>query len=236
MALIDLGLIDGNFFNAAHVDLIEAAINVGQPAGEVRLSVAAVAPAGWLFLSGQVVVNFQGLYPQAWAVIPATWKSGSNANLPNMEQRFPIGAHASFPLGNAGGSLTKTIATANLPVHAHDMTHTHVSHTHSGTTGIQDTHHTHGPPAGSNYFVTELLGGPHAINITSGTGRTVNEVGNTGDETASFSGGVGNHGHPFTTGGNTADGFTGNTGNIGSGTALDITPSWVAFNFMLRVY
>lgn len=219
MGLIDLGLIDGNAFGAAHVDLIEAAINVGQPAGEVRLSVAAVAPAGWLFLSGQVVINFQGLYPQTWAVIPAAWKSGSNANLPNMEQRFPVGAHASFPLGTAGGSLTKTIAAANLPVH---------SHTFAGTTGDQNQHHTHSP---GNYllgdqWVVQRAGGPNAFQITPGTGSTISTYAGSSTELDDGTGHGGLHQHTF----------AGNTGNVGSGTALDITPSWVAFNFMLRVY
>lgn len=233
MGLIDLGLVDGNFFNAANVDSLELAINNGQPAGIVVMTCAAAAPTGWLFLSGQVVTNFQGLYPQTWAVIPAGWKSGSNANLPNMEQKFPIGAHTSFPLGTSGGSLTKTIAVGNLPSHQHDMSHTHPAHSHSGTTGNNSQDHTHGVGPGYQ-FVIENFSGPNAINISAGSGATVTSAGGT-IGAAGTSDGTANHTHAFTTG-TTADAFSGSTGNTGSGTALDITPSWVSFNFMLRVY
>ena len=72
MTYIDLGLIDGNNFSAASVDSLEAAINKGVLAAEVRMYVGPTEPTGWKFLHGQVVTNFQGLYPDAWALIPAS--------------------------------------------------------------------------------------------------------------------------------------------------------------------
>lgn len=236
MTYIDLGLIDGNSFGAVQLDLLEAAINKGVLAAEVRLYVGAAEPLGWLFLNGQVVINFQGLYPDAWAQIPASWKSGSNANLPNMAGRFPTGQDGSHVLGTAGSANTHTLTTANLASHTHPIDHDHPLETFSGITtqaydqfnfaGSVPAHHAHGPGTGggANYFVTN--GGGSPANVAVGTGFAANPATN-------FAGG--DHIHRFSLNVDLAN-LAGTSGPTGSGTAVDHTPAWVAFNFILKVH
>jgi len=229
--LIDLGLVDGNNWNAFDVDSLENAINTACFACEVRMYVGSVAPTGWIFVAGQVVVNFQGLYPEAWGIIPASWKSGSNANMPNMSARFPIGQDGSHVLGAAGGGNTHTMVAANLPAHAHTIDHTHagasgytsdaVDHTY-GTGGV----HAHSPN-GSTYFVGQSAGGPNAIQLSPGSGATVVNIGGT-------TAGGNAHQHDYVV---SVPGFSGSSGNgPGSASAVDHTPAWVAFNFIMKVH
>lgn len=237
MTYFDLGLIDGNSFGAAQLDLIEAALNKGVLAAEVRLYVGTVQPTGWLFLNGQVVVNFQGLYPDAWAAIPAAWKSGSNANLPNMAARFPIGQDGGHVLGAAGGANTHTLATVNLPSHLHAIDHNHAVAT--STIESNDHHHqvdTTAFAASGGGVVVQTLPGPHAVydvgdTSTGATIFTTNAFMTFGAEDISNTHFVQHHTHDLD-----LPNFVGSSGLTGSGTAVDHTPAWVAFNFILKVH
>jgi len=219
MSRIDLGLIDGNYWNAAHVDMVEAAINESSPAGEVVMTIAATAPTGWLMLNGQVVPNAQSLFPDLWAVAPLAWKSGASLTLPNAAQRFPIGG----PVGTVGGSSSRTIAAANLPVHTHTYSGTStdaVDHVHGGS-GAHNHATLGGLPANVQLVSTgDPFPGtsPAGINAT-GSGYMVLPATPTGP-----SGQL--HQHDY----------SGTTSPVGSGTAVDVTPAWIAFNFMIRSY
>jgi len=219
MSRIDLGLIDGNYWNAGHVDAVEAAINESSPAGEVVMTVAAVAPTGWLMLNGQVVPNAQTLYPDLWAVAPAAWKSGVQLTLPNAATRFPIGGGT---VGSVGGSSSKTISAANLPVHKHTISGTTtdaVDHVHGGNGA-----HNHGALGGFPGDVKLLAtGGP-----TSGSPAGISATGSGYIILPDHSTGPSGQAHQHD--------YSGNTGNVGSGTPLDATPAWIAFNFMIRCY
>lgn len=249
MGLIDLGLVDGNYWNAFDVDSLENAINTGQPPAMCVMTFAATPPAGWLFVSGQVITNFQGLYPQAWPLIPASWKSGSSVTLPNMELHVPLGASSALAVGSMGGTNSKTITTSNLPSHTHSINHTHANtsyvssdHSHSGTTGPENRRHVH-TPNGFGYFVAQNLGAgqPNALNVSAGTGATVGNANSTAVDQDAYGAAI-DHGHPFTTGGisanhtHTVPGFAGPSGSVGSDVPLDTTPAFVAVNFMMRVY
>lgn len=230
MTYIDLGLIDGNFFNAAHVDSIEAAINKGVLAAEVRMYAGATEPTGWKFVNGQVLVNAQGLFPDFWAVIPASWKSGSNATLPNMAASFPVGQDGTHALGAAGGANTHTLVAGNLPPHAHAIDHDHGLVT---TTG-QSTTHTHGvfPQNASGteiwtYFVVQNPSGTTGFTGLTAAGGTVGNL------------------RPAVTDLNNVDhthnvdlpNFTGSSGNgPGASTAVDHTPKWVGWNYIIKVH
>lgn len=124
MVAINLALIDGDYFADEHVDAIEAAINISDPAGRIEMYCGATAPTGWLLLNGASIANANTTYPDLWAVVPASWKSGTTLNLPNFANRFAIGL-GTTALGATGGANSRTIATGNLPAH---------DHTFSGTT------------------------------------------------------------------------------------------------------
>jgi microcystin-dependent protein len=218
MSRIDLGLIDGNFWNAHHVDLIEAAINESSVAGEIKMYIGTVAPTGYLMLNGQVVANAQSLYPDLWAVAPASWKAGASLNLPNAATRMPIGQDATHAVATVGGASTRALTEANLPPHAH-----------AGTTGFQNAHHIHAPGgyASGDQFVVQRFPGPHAvfdINDTS-TGATIQSYPGLTTEMDDGTGTNGNHGHPFST----------NNGN-GTSAPINVESAWIAFNFIIRAY
>ncbi|MCU1389477.1 MAG: putative transrane protein [Ilumatobacteraceae bacterium] len=119
MSAFDLALIDGDPWNAAAVDAVEAAINAQCPAGTIRATINASADTGWLLLN-QTVSNAQTLYPVLWGIAPAAWKSGSSLVLPNVTDRTLLGS-GTTALGAVGGANTKTIGANNLPTHTHPI-------------------------------------------------------------------------------------------------------------------
>lgn len=235
MVLVDLGLIDGNNFSAASVDALEAAINASCSAGDIKMTIATVAPTGWLLLNGATIVNFQGLYPQAWAVIPAIWKSGSNANLPNMASSFPIGQDGSHGIGGAGGANTHTLVANNVPLHTHPIDHDHPNVNVTGYTS-DAVDHTYGG------------NGSHAHNPSPGAGGTA-YVGNGGGTTANLTLGGGSyilspgtdsqgrlHQHDYNINVDLPNFVAASGNNTTTGTAVDHTPKWVAMNFIMKVH
>jgi microcystin-dependent protein len=48
--------------------------------------------------------------------------AGGTFNLPNIQERFPVGYSGTSPfdtLGNTGGAQTHTLSTAEMPAHTH---------------------------------------------------------------------------------------------------------------------
>jgi len=215
MPLIDLGLVDGNYWNASHVDALEKAINDGQPAGMVIMTVAAAAPTGWLLLNGQVVPNAQTLYPSLWAAIPSSFKSGSTMTLPNMASRFPIGQ--SGTIAAVGGTNSHTIAAGELPAHSHPV-NIKSGDQIGGSDGGSGAHN-HAPNGGGS-FVSSLPGtGGGFVPLAAGTNSAYVANNATSPD-------FGVHAHQL----------TGNTDPVGSGTAIDTTPAYLTFNFLIRAY
>lgn len=217
MVAINLALIDGDYFADEHVDALEAAINTSDPAGRIEMYCGATAPTGWLLLNGAAVTNANTTYPDLWAVVPASWKSGTTLNLPNIANRFPIG-QGTTSLGATGGANTKTIAEANLPSHTHAAgtlaTSSTGSHSHGGVTGTTQVTTGQGSGGGSNAgYVTSV-----SISASISAANNV-----THDHTISADG---THSHTM----------SGSTGAIGSGTALDVTNAHLALNFIIRAY
>lgn len=86
-----------------------------RPVGEVTMlyGTAAQVPAGWLELNGAAYSTTTYPALAAWlAIADPALPAGI---LPNMQDRFPVGASAGKPMGTAGGSAT-------LPNHTHPIT------------------------------------------------------------------------------------------------------------------
>lgn len=102
--------------------------------GEINLYTGVNAPEGWALVIGQTV-DRAGVYADlfAWAnglgLIGGIFGSGNGTTtftLPDMRDRFPIGAGGSYTVGDTGGSATATLVEPNLPSHTHVMPpHTH---------------------------------------------------------------------------------------------------------------
>jgi microcystin-dependent protein len=191
----------------------------GNPTGTYITGAWATAPDGYLMM-GTSVPNADTAHPDLWAIVPASWKSGTTLNLPDMDDRTLMGGGT---LGDVGGSNEATIDAANLPLHLHDMDHNHPA----GTTGGQSADHT--PTAtgsGSNADLARPGGATFSF-------TDISNAGDTADGTHSHgTGGVSaGHTHSF----DVSD-FTGATGATGSLTPdpFDTTPAHLRVNVAIK--
>lgn len=88
------------------------------PTGGIIMWSEPAAPAGFLFAAGGSVAV--ATYPELHAVIGYRFGgAGANFNLPNFQDRFPIGAWTSIPAGATGGENEHTLTTSEMPSHFH---------------------------------------------------------------------------------------------------------------------
>jgi hypothetical protein len=227
-------------------------------AGDIKCSISSTEDTGWFLMNGQTLVNAQANLPALWAKAPAAWKSGSNLILPDWRNRVMVmdDSGASLTLGGlagpvpSAGTMPKTIASGNLPLHTHTIDHDHGSFTSGGnsvdhfhnlngaTNNDSPTHAHQAPPnAGTTAFVVNGTGDLGGAGIaTGGAAYALNSV--TGPPNA-----LHNHTINQNTGGASAShthaidppNFTGSSGNGGfANTALDITPSGGVVNFFIK--
>lgn len=205
------------------------------PAGVIVPYGGAAAPTGWLLCDGSVVS--QTTYAALYAVIGTAFNTGGegvgNFRLPDMRGRVPVGKNtATFAtLGATGGAETVTLTAAQIP-----------SHTHSGTTGSENTVHEHN---GQTY--TEGANHQHGFNYVEpvygnmAAGST--GTGSTGDTTGSGSTGLesANHAHSLVAGGgymnsesaNHQHSFTTDGGTGGGGSHTNLQPYQVT-NYIVK--
>lgn len=243
----------GSTLNAT-TDKIDAQVFINQqagvPVGAMAMWPGATAPANWLICNGASLAT-TGTYAALFAILGYTYGgSGGNFNLPNLVQKFPLGAGVGAgtnPVGATGGNFSNTIATGNLPAHAHPITD--VGHTHT----VNQWYHDHGysqTPHG--HLITEPAGGAgHAhggvvtglgppTGIIAGTvGGAQLQTGATAYATTgitiqlnsasiSFSG-VTSSVSLVASGTNLST-----TQNAGGGTPLSVVPPFVALNYIIK--
>lgn len=85
--------------------------------------IGVAAPTGFTLIDGSTIANAQTLYPDLWAVAPASWKSGANLVLPDWRGLMPMNVSAAHALLTTGGAETHTLSGAELPDHTHTDTH-----------------------------------------------------------------------------------------------------------------
>ena len=251
----------GQTLNAT-TDKIDAQVyaiqQAGVPIGTVIMFAGGTAPTNWLLCQGQSLDTTT--YAALYAIIGyAFGGSGANFNLPNLTQKFPIGAGPNVN-GSSGGTFAVALGTANLPAHNHPAyqdAHNHGAwqdgHNHAITTGG----HAHGISTGGHSHSISTGGHSHGnvLKRSAATGGVPAGVGFSGDEvgtsvgdlggSASF---VGSLGGNTDTAGNlggstdvrTPGVYTDNrqpavyTQNTGSGTAFNVVPPFQAINFIIR--
>ncbi|MDI6756685.1 MAG: tail fiber protein [Endomicrobiia bacterium] len=89
-------------------------------------------PGGWLLCDGSAISRTT--YARLFAAISTVHGVGDGVTtfqLPNLRDRFIVGAGSSYTVGNTGGANTVTLSLSEIP-----------SHNHTGTTGT-DGAHTH---------------------------------------------------------------------------------------------
>lgn len=134
------------------------------PTGSLTMWAGAVAspPSGWLACNGANVSR--STYAALFAVVGTTWGAGDGSTtftLPNLLNRFPVGAGDTYALAATGGSANATL----------------VSHTHTATSVVTDSGHTHtqaGSIGGGNGSYQPAGAGP--LNETNYTRTTVSST------------------------------------------------------------
>jgi microcystin-dependent protein len=108
--------------------------NAGVPVGSGALWFTPTPPPNWLIANGASLDTTT--YATLFAVYGYRFGgSAANFNLPNLVNRFPMGAGT---LAATGGEATHTLTAAEIPAHTHLATQ--AAHTHAATQPA----HTHG--------------------------------------------------------------------------------------------
>jgi microcystin-dependent protein len=93
--------------------------------GEIRMFGGNFAPVGWSFCNGQLLSISE--YTALFQLIGTTYGGDgvSTFALPDLRGRLPIsqgtGQGGSYALGQAAGTETVTLTTAQMPAHAHSF-------------------------------------------------------------------------------------------------------------------
>jgi microcystin-dependent protein len=119
--------------NTANITTLTATNYTGggiAPTGSLTMWAGAVAspPTGWLACNGANVSR--STYSALFAVVGTSFGIGDNSTtfgLPNLLNKFPIGAGDTYNLAATGGSANATL----------------VSHTHTATSTVTDPQHSH---------------------------------------------------------------------------------------------
>ena len=121
----------------------EAAASIESYLGPIGMIVmwggTSIPSDSWLVCNGQAVSRTT--YPILFERYGTTWGVGDGSttfNLPNFQDRLPIGAGASAGLGQQAGSGTANLSQSNLPEHTHTMSinKINVDNEQTGTDGI----------------------------------------------------------------------------------------------------
>ena len=131
-------LLDGD--GAISEDAAATAADYLTPIGSILLWGGVSLPSdNWLVCNGQAVSR--STYETLFNRYGTTWGSGDGSttfNLPNFQDRLPIGTGATAGLGQQAGSSTATLIAANIPAHSHTLTINKINTTgeETGTDGI----------------------------------------------------------------------------------------------------
>lgn len=107
----------------APVTATPAQLNTTAIAGTISMWPTPAPPTGFLLCNGAAVSRTT--YAALFAIVGGLFGAGDGSttfNLPNYQDRMPIGAGSSYAANSQGGAATHTLSTAELPSHAHAFT------------------------------------------------------------------------------------------------------------------
>ena len=189
------------------------------PPGIISQYAGSTAPSGYLMCDGQSLTT--AAYPALFQAIGYQYGgSGANFNVPNLQNRVPVGkgTETEFDtLGETGGAKTHTLTTNEMPSHLH-ATDAH-AHTFSGTTSTNGSHsHTTASRAyGYEIFNWEGYG---VGSRSSGQNIVYPPTNSAGDHTHTYSG--------------TTSNASPNTQNTGGGLAHNNLQPYIVLNYIIK--
>lgn len=198
------------------------------PAGSIICYSGENVPQGWLFCNGQAISRTT--YHKLFNTIGTIYGTGNGTttfNLPNLQDRFPMGKGTSS-LGVTGGSDTVTLTSDKIPSHSHTASVGSAGeHSHTATT---DTAGSHAHSYDDAYFA-EHSGADNHFGTSAGTDNDNDYY----FRANSGTGAAGDHSHTLTT--TTAPSHThtvtiDNTGT--SNPTIDITNKYITLNYIIR--
>ena len=184
------------------------------PIGYISIWPTDIIPFNCLLCNGLAISRT--IYSQLFGAIGTIYGIGDGLttfNLPNLQQRIPIGVNGVAPtasLGNASGSLTTTLNSSHLPPHTHSLG---VDPGHIHNSSIIDPGHRHttiwvGANNGTGTDYSTYTSNTGSVSTTSVfSGLTINPV-------------------------NTVTGIT--TGFNGSSNAFNTYPPIITLNYIIR--
>lgn len=237
------GSITAGLIDDLRVEATSVHDGLGAPAGAIMDTIASVAPGGWALLDGSTIVGGQSLYPRLWAVLPSTFKSGSNIVLPDMRGRVTVGRDSGTfaTIGGTGGAQTHTLTTSEMPSHTHTQNshnHTQNSHDHTASTDTIGAHihktRTQGTISGT---VRQPRNGEFAFSGGTFSGLANTEVYPFNDGRAIITDSMGDHSHTVTVASQTATNVaqTATNQNTGGGSAHNILQPYIVVNKIIRL-
>lgn len=183
------------FYTAA-----EASFAVMSPIGSIVMWATATPPTGWLICDG---TTFSATtYPALNTLL------GGNT-LPNLQQRFPVGAGDNTGLTGTGASVLGVGGTTD-----------NLSHSHTGVDHLHTIAHTH------SFFSIDggASAGTSTVKFAQGGGST----------TTVTPGGATNQPSTGSSGGADRSLTTGTTGTVADATGMNVYQPYVALNFIIR--
>jgi microcystin-dependent protein len=137
----DLDLIDALVFANQQAIVLQ-----GSAVGDIKMIGSDTPDPNWAVCDGSVIPITQ--WPALYSKIG--FKHGGNGTttyaLPNLVNRFAVGAGGTYATGATGGEATHVLTVAELAAHPHpitDHTHTHPLSADSHTHGASQPAHTH---------------------------------------------------------------------------------------------
>jgi len=204
------------------------------PVGGVCIYSGVTAPTGWLLCDGSAINRTT--YSRLFNIINTSYGSGNGTttfNLPNLQERIPVGKSNDSTLGAVGGNSSITLSTNQLPSHTHTgTTDSNGNHSHTGTTSTNGDH-THGSNA---------IGGQDNLGLCTANGN--NTVTNTDSSTGELNvwttpyalsiSNAGDHSHTLTIDNNGTHSHTFTSNPTGNGEQIDIRNKFIVMNYIIR--
>ena len=166
----------------------------------------------------KAIIMWSGTETEAQELVGWALCTGGTQNgitIPDLRDRFIVGAGTAYAIGNTGGAATVALSIAEMPTHSHSITVNDDSHNHTGTaTGGEHTHET---------------------NASQGASDDVNGVGSAYVPyytTATLTGG--SHTHTLSIN-HDSHNHTASAGNTGSGSAHENRPPYYALAYIIRI-